>query len=126
MRNDTMETVNAKIDSTMLGVEDHGIMTCMIGLDYGGSHQGFGGYSFDGPKGRKSKTGDRIGTAFGCEFIRRVLEVVGVETWEQLKGKHVRVKREGGWNGSIVSIGNIIKDDWFDPKELANSMKDAS
>lgn len=118
-----MQIVNAKIDSTMLGMEDHGIMSCMIGLDYGGSHQGFGGYVFDEPlKNSQGDNQSRRGTAYGCEFVRRVLEVVGVETWEKLKGQHVRVKREDGWGGSIIAIGNILKDDWFDPKDLAARM----
>ena len=30
-----MEIKNAKIESTMLGTEDHGIMTCYLYLDYG-------------------------------------------------------------------------------------------
>lgn len=118
-----MQIVNARIDSTMLGVEGHGILSCMIGLDYGGTHQGFGGYGMDEPL--KDDTGKfirRQGTAFGCEFIRRVLEVVGVERWEDLKGQHVRVKRGDGWNGEILAIGHIIKDEWFDPKALAASM----
>ena len=33
---------NAKITSTHLGQEDHGIFTAWLQLDYGGSGQGFG------------------------------------------------------------------------------------
>lgn len=118
-----VEIVNARIDSTTLGLEGHGIMSAMIGLDYGGYHQGFGGYGMDEPvKDGTGKFLHRRGTAFGCEFIRRVLEVVGVETWEQLKGKHVRVRRMAGCNGAIVAIGNILKDEWFSPDELACDM----
>lgn len=117
-----VEIVNARIDSTMLGVEDHGIMTAMIGLDYGGSHQSFGGYGMDEPIKENGEFKGRRGTAYGCEFIRRVLEVVGVERWEDLKGRHVRVKRPKGLGGTIIAIGNIIKDQWFDPKELASEI----
>ncbi len=74
-----MEIVNARIDSTMLGIEGHGIMTCMIGLDYGGSHQGFGGYGFDQQKEKGNYDAGRVGTVYGCTFILRVLEVVGVK-----------------------------------------------
>lgn len=114
-----METKNAKIRSTMLGVEDHGIMTCSISLDYGGMVQGFGGYGFDEPHKTEAEPFGRRGTAYGCEFIRRVLVVVGVDCWEDLKGKHVRAVIDGGL---VRKIGHIIEDKWFDPEELAEGM----
>lgn len=115
------EIKNATISSTMLGIEDHGIMTAFIHLDYGGSGQGFGGYGFDSLKVPGDYNSGRIGSVFGCEFIRRVLDVVGVEKWEDLKGKHIRVVSD--W-GKVYRIGNIIKDKWFDPQELADSLKE--
>lgn len=114
-------TGNAKIESTMLGLEDHGIMTAYLNLDYGGSGQGFGGYGFCQPiKDEAGKFLCRRGTAYGCEWIRRVLEVVGVEKWEDLPGKYVRVVYD--W-GKVYRIGNIIKDEWFSPEELGEKMK---
>ena len=105
-----MEAKNAKIDSTMLGREDHGIMTCMLFVNYGGACQGFGGYTLDGyDKGLEK----RVGSAYGMEFIIRVLETVGVTRWEELPGKHLRVKAD---HGKIHSIGNIIEDKWFAPE----------
>ena len=100
---------NAQIDGTMLGLEHHGIFTCYLYLDYGdSSHQGFGGYV--------------IGGEFGIEFLRRILEVVDVEKWEELEGKYIRVRLSGegaGWGNKIEAIGHITKDEWFSPKELA-------
>ena len=44
----TMEEIkNAIITGTYLGIEDHGILTFWLYLDYGGSGQGFGGYQLD-------------------------------------------------------------------------------
>lgn len=94
-----METINAKIESTMLGFEDRGIMTWFLTLDFGGTGQGFGGYALGGAT-----------TDFA---IKRILKVVGVEKWEDLKGKYIRVKREP--RGLIKSIGNLLEDKWFDP-----------
>ena len=96
-----IEVKNAKITSVQLGFEGHGILTAFLHLDYGDSSaQGFGGYSLD---------------SWACAvFVRRVLEVVGVDNWEDLKGQTVRVKAEGH---KVHAIGNIIKDKWFNPKE---------
>lgn len=102
---------NARIESTMLGIEDHGILTCWISLDYGSSGQGFGGYPFDKPD---KKTGKRVGLSQMGTYIRRILEILGVDTWEELPGKHIRVKTDGEY-GKIIAIGHIIKDEWFEP-----------
>lgn len=97
-----IEIKNAKIEDTMFGFEEHGILTSMIHLDYGdGGHQGFGGYS--------------LGKTATDEWLRGILHTLEVEKWEQLKGKYVRVKIE---NHRIIAIGNLLKDEWFNPKEL--------
>lgn len=48
---------NAKIKSTMLGFEDHGIMTCFLQLEQASSGQCFGGYRLDAPKDKTSVMG---------------------------------------------------------------------
>jgi hypothetical protein len=108
------EYQNAKITSTMLGVEDHGILTCFLYLDYGGTCQGFGGYGMDAYDGKR-----RVGVAYGMEFIAEVLRTVGVGKWEDLPGKHVRAVAN---HSKVERIGHIIKDVWFDPELLARKM----
>lgn len=103
------EIVNARIESTMLGIEDHGIMTFMVTLNYGSSGQGYDGYSFDS---YNKETKKRVGNAFGIEAIRSLLEAVGVTCWEDLKGKYVRVEREEGWSGKIYAVGHIVESKW--------------
>lgn len=98
-----MEIKNAKIGSTFLGIEDHGIFTAMITVDYGGSSQGFGQHNLTYKD-------------YGIKYLRKILETVGVDSWEELVGKHIRVKKEGGYNSKICSIGNIIEDKWFEPE----------
>jgi len=111
-----MTICNAKIDKTMLGREDHGILTAFLYLDYGGFQQGFGGYTLDQ---YDKETKCRIGTAFGTEFIAQILKVLEVSSWEQLPGTHCRARIE---NNLIRAIGHILKDQWFDPKVVAESM----
>ena len=43
----------------------------------------------------------------------RIMDTVGVEKFQDLKGKYVRVATKG-WGDSVKIIGNIIKDKWFD------------
>ena len=112
------EIKNARIQGTMLGTEDHGIFTCTVTLDYGGSGQSFGGYGLDQPIHRGGKFVCRQGTAWGMEFIKRVLKAIGAGKWEDLPGTHCRVMAD---YGKVHAIGHIIKDQWFDPvKDLAH------
>ncbi len=87
-------------------------MTCYLQLDYGDVTQGFGDYALDSYD-EKSKT--RIGTAHGMEFIIQILNIVGVDEWNELVGKYVRVKAD---RCKVYEIGNIIRDEWFNPEEF--------
>lgn len=92
-----MEIKNARIESTMLGFEDHGIMTFSLGLDYGDSVQSAGGYS--------------IKCLRGIECIAEVLNIIGVNTWEELKGKTLRVKCE---YDKVYAVGHFLQEKWLD------------
>ena len=96
------EIRNARIKSTSLGREDHGIMTCYLHLDYGGSGQGFGGYVM----------GEG---AYGVNFITGILDTLEVSSWEKLPGTHLRVKAS---DSKVEYIGHIINDKWFGPADI--------
>ncbi|SRR6266498_2244835 len=98
-----MTIENAKIESTFLGREDHGIMTFMLHLKYEHAVQGFGGYSLGN-------------TEFAMTAIDAVLKTVGVNSWEELPNKYVRVENN---QHSIIRIGHLIEDKWLNLKELA-------
>ena len=110
------ETKNAIIKSTHLGVEDHGIMTAYLHLDYGGSSQSFGGWALDEPLHDKEKKFlGRRGTGVGMEFVMCILDTLKVGSWEKLPGTHCRVVAD---YGKVSKIGHIIEDQWFEPAEL--------
>ena len=113
-----METCNGKIASTTLGIEDHSILTFFVHLEFDGCGQGLGGYALDH---RDRETRKLIGHGSGLVAIRRILEVVGVSNWEDLKGKLVRVRHDG--IGSKPIIGHILEDRWFD---LGKFMQEAA
>jgi hypothetical protein len=95
----------AKITSTALGYEDHGIFTCVLHVDYGGTSQGVGGYALDRYDEDKRV---RVGSVYGMEFIARILRAAGVERWEQLKGRTIFVVREHkGWGAKVLGICNL-------------------
>ena len=109
---------NAVIEKTTLGMEDHGLFTCFVIVAGDGWGCGFGGYRLD----EYDKTAKKsFGTAYGLEFIKRILETLEVENWEDLPGTRLRVDNEG-LGGGIRRIGHFMKNRWFDPKELLAEM----
>ena len=94
------EVRNAKVKSTHLGPEDHGIMSAMLNLDYGGAGQGFGGY-------------DLRGNNTMHNFVKGVLKATGAGTWEKVTGAMVQVRIEGGIIRAIRPILSDSEADWF-------------
>jgi hypothetical protein len=108
------EIKNAVISSAEISKSDHGILDCWLYLDYGGMSQGFGGYALYLPKTFEHH--DIMSVA--GHHIFRILEIAGVEEWSKLKGKTIRVKTDGSGFGSLIkSIGHIVNEDWYCPKE---------
>ena len=107
---------NAQIEDTMLGLGGYRCLSCVLTLDYGDSgHQDFGTYILLDDQ----VEGKRVGIPYGAETIISILQTVGVGSWEELRGKHVRAIIE---DGRVKRIGNILKDVWFSPEELAKAM----
>lgn len=98
---------NAIIKKTTLGYHDGfgSIKSSWLHLDYGGSGQAFGGY--------------KLGEKFTDAYIYGILEALECDSWEDLIGKPIRVKKE---NGIAVAIGHLLKDQWFNPKETATKL----
>ena len=106
--------VNALIEKVSLSMEDHGVLCYYLTLKMNGMGCNYGGRVIGkGYLGAK----DFEGYAKGTEAIMRIMDVVGVHRWEDLKGKYVRVDLPD-CGGSVARIGNIIEDKWFDQKEF--------
>lgn len=95
-----MEIKNALIKRADIIVDPY--MVYWIDLDYGGAGQAFGGVI--------------LGGDFGCEAIKRLLEVVDCYKWSQLTGKPVRVLAN---HGKVHKIGHFLSNKWLDLEELA-------
>lgn len=104
-----MNIENAKISGTFLGYDDHGIFTFTLGLTGDGWGVGFGNRALDDYDGRKR---ERVPQPAALNIIPEILKVVGVDRWEELKGKHVRVETNG-LGRSVTRIGNLIDNNWL-------------
>ena len=105
------EILNAQITNISLGYEDHGILTFGLTLNIAdGTSCVFGGYALDK---YDKETEKRYCPAYSMELITRIMKVVGVSRWEDIKGKYIRVV-SNGWGSTIKKIGNLMKNEWFD------------
>lgn len=107
----TIEIKNAIIESATITNDDGGLLSAWLNLDYGGSGQGFGGYSLYLPKSFKHHS---LQCNYAGHFIWRVMEIAGVNEWSKLPGKTIRVRCE---HIKVYAVGHIVKDDWFCPSE---------
>ena len=101
---------NALIEKVDLSMADHGCLTLAMTLQGGGWGVVYGGYCL-GHGYLDAK--EFSGSASGMESIMRIMDVVGVARFQDLKGKYVRVAIKG-WGHSVKIIGNILEDKWFD------------
>lgn len=105
------EICNAKITDTSITMGDHGCLTFRITLEADACTILYGGYCIgQGFLGSDTFTAENGG---GLVAMMRIMDVVGVERWEDLKGKYVRFV-DDAWGSPVKKIGNIIEDKWFD------------
>lgn len=115
------EIENCIIKSADLSMSDHGVLDMSLYLE-GQCNVVFGGYVLGhGYLGAD----DFKGSAAGLEYIMRIMDVVGVEKYSQLKGKTVRVAHKG-LGSSVKIIGNIIKENWLDVESFFAEKKEGS
>jgi hypothetical protein len=114
-----MKESNARIESTMLGYEGHGILTFFLNLDYGdGGKQAVGGYALDRYEKRSNL---RMPTTWAGALIAAVLELLGQEEWEDLPGTYIRVRYE---HDKVHAIGNLLEDKWLDFDKFFKGQED--
>lgn len=83
----------AKITSAKLEIKERGILNFWILVEYEeGCCQGIGGISLDEWSEDKKK---RVGTAYGCEMIRRILLELDINDFSEAKNKIIWVLGEG-------------------------------
>lgn len=113
---------NALITNVDLNMADHGCLTLAMTLEGSGWGVVYGGYCLG--KGYLGADDDFFdGSAAGMEYLIRIMDTVGVEKFQDLKGKYIRVATKG-WGKPVKIIGNIIKDKWFDAETFFADKKE--
>ena len=97
-----MEIKNAKITRVSLTMADHGVLTFQVFIDGGGWVCSIGNYV----NGR-GYLGANHWEAHGSGLVAmmKIMDIVGVERWEDLTGKYIRIE-DNGWGSTITKIGN--------------------
>lgn len=114
----------AKITSVTLEIEDHGILTLNIGLDYGGVHQSYGGYALDTFSEKEDR---RIGTRYGTECILRLLRAFSATCLEEITGKYCYTNFNNSAHSAFVQSITTLEPDgsnYFSFKEIAKEIGD--
>ena len=115
------EIYNARITDTRLGYDDWNNLTLYLYTESEYGICGFGGCTFGKRDDSNSdglnmfKKPKYINFEWTSELIMNILDVVGVDRWEDIKGKLIRIRTNGktGCAGGIEAIGNILENKWF-------------
>lgn len=96
----------ATIKRTSLGHEDHNVFTCHLHTEWPGGGVSVGGFVMDQ---WDESVRSRVSTAYGMDLIVRIMETVGVQSWEKVAGSKVVVlfEEEISLGTMAVGIANI-------------------
>lgn len=98
----------ARVQSFTLSNEDHGCLTLWLHLDYGGSLQGFGGYTLDTYSDAQKR---RVGHACGTDMILRILTVFAVGSLEKVVGRYCYALFESKtYSAPVVGLKTVPQD----------------
>lgn len=103
------EIRNARVEDTSLTCAD-GIFTFFLHLDYGGSKQAFGNYAIDHAPLHQEPPYTRRPSIVAGALIMGLLAALKVDSWERIKGQHVRAIVEDGF---VRGVGHILYPRWF-------------
>lgn len=104
---------NARIKSTSISMADHGCLTISLNVEGSGWGCNIGGWC-----NGVGHLGATLWKGNGSAIVAmmKIMDIVGVSTWDELKGKLIRVEIPSPGACTISKIGNIIEDEWFDLK----------
>lgn len=114
---------NARITNVDLSMGNYGCFTSYITLDGSGWGANYGGYCL----GRGYLGSEYFdGCSDSIEYLMRIMDTVGSESFNGMVGKYVRVAIKDGWGDAIRIIGNVLEDKWFDAESFFKDKKEES
>ena len=117
----TNKVENALIKDVSISMASHGCLTFFLYLEGSGWSCNFGGYCIG--TGYLGSGNFEAENGKGLVAMMHIMDVVGVETWEGLKGKYCRVGHVP-WGSVISKIGNVIEDRWFNIDEFFSNKEE--
>ena len=110
LKEDGYRIENARINSVDLSMADYGALCLEMGVKARSLCVTYGMIAIGkGYLGAEEFSGDER----GIEYLMRIMDVVGVDKFNDLSGKYIRIAHRG-LGSSLKIIGNIIEDRWFD------------
>lgn len=104
MADRTYEAKLGRVEKADLFIEDHGLLTCFLMINFGGSVQGFGGLCLS-TTDKADKHHRQRGTAQGLDFVLRLLELFGVDRLSECAGRTVYALYAEPWRFNDPIIG---------------------
>ena len=108
---------NAIIANTVLGYDDDrrifSAELCFRNCAFGRKYSLKDEYFIVDNSGQRKYLFD-IGSVIGMTFIMRIIDEVGVNTWEEVKNRYVRCVFDND-NNRLIGIGHIIDDKFLIP-----------
>lgn len=115
-----MRTINGIIIDTYLGISPIGRFTFKISVKCERKIVTIGEYIMD----EKGENGEFKIPNKTLDIILQIMGVIGVERWEDLKGKYVRIN-DNEWGETSEIIGNIVEDKWYNVTEDIKRKKES-
>ena len=93
----------AKVKDAKISLDRKTFLTFWLTLDYEDAGvQGFGGYALDDYDEEKE---ERVGTAAGCDAIRKLLKLFNVKTFDEMVGRTVyAIREDDSFQAQIIGI----------------------
>lgn len=114
---DGYKIINMQITYVDLSMSDYGCMVLSMAMEGSGYSVVYGNHCLGhGYLGAKEFDGNEK----SMPYIMNIMNVVGVERFNDMKGKYARIAFKG-LGSSTKIIGNIIEDKWFDPESFFNN-----
>lgn len=116
MTNDEYKWKNARVAGTFLGIEDHGIFTAQLNLEWRGGGVWWGGLSLDTYDEVLKHRVDCFGLV--GELVRGVMRICEVDSWEKVVGKYVQFQDAGTGRAIGPVLRGVTNDEELDPMTL--------